>query len=153
MLLIKVLSFYIGGECFAADVTGVRRLARRLEVTPVPAAPPEVAGIAGMRGKVVTLLRYSSGAHGAPAELQAANAILFKTGGESEELGLIVDRPGDLVEIDEATLTPPPSCTKAADALPVSRVSEADGVLYRVIDIDSIINRFRKGPQGGALNE
>jgi purine-binding chemotaxis protein CheW len=45
-----------GGEHYALRVEGVREIARRDRVTPVPGAPPAVLGVWNLRGDVVAAI-------------------------------------------------------------------------------------------------
>lgn len=164
----KGLSFFSDGEPFAADVTRVQKIARKVEVTPVPASPGEVVGIAGMKGKVVTILsvaallgkrREARGLRG----MQTVNAIIFKPfQDDTDQMGLVMDRPGDLIEIQEDRISPLPLAEGGTPGRThISGVIEVDGILYRIIDMDSIIDRFKEecgyraapGPQGGLTHE
>ncbi len=159
MRLILVLSFYTEGELYAAGVSLVQTVARNLEVTPVPSAPSAVAGIANLKGKAITLLRLAALMQ---PQITAGNtpyragAVVFKPiTSENDQMGLIIERPGDLVEIDEARIVPPPLAEGAEALSYISGVAEENGALYRILDIKSIIDRFRNGgePQGGINDE
>ncbi len=153
------MSFFADGEWFAADVGLVQKCARNIELTPVPMAPGEVAGIANDKGKVVTLLRIavllqrSAPARALPRRI---NAVIFKSSsGNVDQMGLVVTRPGDLIDIDDAKIVPPPLEEGAEAARYISGVAEQDGMIYRILNMEAIIERFRSGakPQGGIADE
>ncbi len=159
MRIIRGLSFYAEGERFAADVALIQKIARNIEITPVPMAPSTVAGIANLKGKVITLLRIASllklrgFANHIPGKV---NAVVFKPfAGENDQMGLIIHSPGDLIEIDDAIIAPPPLAEGAEVALYISGIAEVDGALYRILDIKAIVDQFRNGgePQGGIIDE
>ena len=155
MRIIRSLSFFADGELYAVDVSLVQKIARNIEITPVPMVPSAVAGIANLKGKAITLLSLASllKRQGASNHVpDKANAVVFKPfTGEDDQMALIIDRPGDLVEIDSASIVPPPLAEDAEAALCISGVAEANGTLYRILDINSILNVFGNGgePQGG----
>ncbi len=158
MRVIRGLSFYAGGELLAADVAYVQNIARNLEITPVPTAPRAVAGITNLKGKVVTLLCAPALLKaGAPVRIyKQAAAIVFKPfSGEDDQMGLIIERPGDLIEIEEADIVPPPLAGGAQAAPYISGVAEVCGALYRVLDAKAIVDSFRNSgePQGGIIYE
>lgn len=159
------LSFTAGGGLFAADVTYVQKVSR-MAVTPVPAAPEEVAGIANMKGKVVTILSIDAllgggekrGKNGG-AEIQGirnVSAVIFKPFNFNEnggQMGLLMDKPGDLIDIDEnkiIALPPAESEDKAEKKICISGTAETGGKLYRIIDIGAIIERFGGAEQNPA---
>ena len=154
------MSFLINGEHFAADVALVQKIERNLDVTPVPSAPKAVAGIANMKGKPITLLCAAAllnrGLDASGDVPRKVSAVVFKPfAGEDDQMGLLIDRSGDLIEIDEAKLIPPPLVDNVETAFYISGVYELDGTLYRLLDIEAIIGRFRNGvePQGGIIDE
>ncbi len=155
MRAILSLFFYADGERYAAEAALVQKITRNMEISPVPTAPAAVAGIANLKGKVITLLCLASllkrrGASG--YDSNTANAVVFKPfAGEDDQMGLIIERPGDLIEIDDAAIVPPPLAQGEDAALYISGVAEVNGALYRILDIKSILDRFKNGgePQGG----
>lgn len=159
MRVIRSLSFYAEGELFAADVSLVQKITRNIEITPVPTAPSAVAGIANLKGKAITLLRIAAliRLSGASERIpEKAGAVVFKPfSDDDDQMGLIIERPGNLIEIDDAKIVPPPLADGDEAALYISGVSEVNGALYRILDIKSIVDRFKNGgtPQGGNIDE
>ncbi len=159
--MMKALSFYAGGECFAADVSAVSKVARDLGLTPVPAAPEGVAGLAGLKGKVVTMLDLAVLRGAKPSTVRPGdkvNAVVFKgTQAAPDAMGFIIERPGELIEIDPEALARP---RLERDLEFIAGHYEENGTFYSVIDINSIIGRFKEGGgrnaaerQRGAGNE
>ena len=148
------LSFMVDGDFFAADVTLVQKVSRNISVTPVPAAPDTVVGIANIKGKVVTILslnallgrnREKNEGWKAAAGMHQINAVIFKPftdGGDKDITGLLIDKPGDLIDISENKILPPSTEEKQSC---VSGMAEIDGKLYRIINIGSIIDEFNDG--------
>jgi chemotaxis signal transduction protein len=109
----------------------VQKITRNLPVTPVPAAPACVAGVANIKGKAATVLSIPALRYGGPtaAGPRFVSAVVFKpVHNENDRMCLIMDKPGDLVELDG---------TKS--------VAEAGGQLYRIIDAEAIIKKFGGG--------
>lgn len=141
-------SFDLDGEYFAVDVSLVQKVARKLTVTPVPAAPDEVAGIANIQGRVLAVLsipallaRHQEAA--VARKPQVANvAVLKPFSGDGDQMGLLIGKAAGLTEIDESKITPPP-VTEGEESVPyIAGVAESGAVLYRILDIKAIISRF-----------
>jgi len=142
------LSFIVGGELYAVDVTLVQKVARKLAITHVPTAPYEVAGIANLKGRVVTVLSLSRilGADLPYDEDRYINTIVFKSSsGKEDQMGLAVEKPGNLIEIDDSTIKPPPVTASVERNFCIRGVAEIDETFYRVIDIESIRKKFASG--------
>ena len=137
------LSFIAYGESFVVDVTLVQKVVRNIAVTPVPTAPPAVVGISNIKGRVITVLSIAA-LFGRPRESAiTANAVIFKasTSG-NDQMGLLIDKPGDLIDINDERILPPPVTATADETSHISGVAEVGETLYRIIDVDSITNKF-----------
>jgi len=142
-------SFLVNNEYFAVDVDLVQKVTRKMIVTPVPTAPDEVIGIANLKGRVITVLslfqllgnkerrnkEYSS---------RTVKAVVFKTIlGNEDQIGLFIDKPGNLIELDDNLIRPPSLPTGAKDSFCITGIAEQDNKLYRIISINSIINKYK----------
>jgi chemotaxis signal transduction protein len=141
----------------------VSKVARNIGFTPVPAAPGEVVGIAGIKGKVVAMLNISALRGQKPDTGKArrggsANAVVCKgTADSPDEMGIIIDQPGELLDIDPEQIA---ISHRESDAYFVSGHCNTGGTLYSIIDVDLIRSRFKDGGslsaverQRGAGNE
>ena len=136
------LSLVTNGERFAVDVTAVERVVRNMAFTPIPAAPDAVAGIANLKGGIVTLLSLSE-LLGRGRSAQAVHAVVFKPFENGNgQMGLLIDSPGDLITVDESEIIPPRATAEGEDESLISGLAEVDGKLYRIIDINSILARY-----------
>ena len=144
------LSFFADGELFAVDVTLVKKVVRNMAFTPIPAAPGAVAGIANMKGGIVTVLCLAE-LLGRKSGAQAVNAVVFKplTDG-NDQMGLLIDKPGGLVDIDENEILSLPRTASEGEKFCISGMTEVEGILYRIINVDSIISRFKNDDENVA---
>ena len=147
------LSFLVDGELYTVDVTLVQKVARMLAVTPVPTAPAEVLGIANLKGRVITVLSLSK-LLGSERPCEAAlyvNTIVFKSGSSHEDqMGLAVEKPGNLIDIDDSAIRSPPTTANAEEDFCISGVTEIDDNFYRIIDIGSILRKYIYGIEIGS---
>ncbi|MCL2124874.1 MAG: chemotaxis protein CheW [Oscillospiraceae bacterium] len=136
------LSLVADGELFAVDVTVVQKVVRNMAYTPIPAAPDAVAGIANLKGGIVTLLSLAE-LLGRGRGKQAAHAVILKSFANGNgQMGLLVDNPGNLITIDESEILPPYLTSEEEDISFISGLAELDGKLYRIIDVESIYEKF-----------
>jgi len=135
------LSLYSDNELYIVDVTLVQKVILNLAYTPIPAAPPAVAGIANIKGGIVTVLSLAE-LLGRKKNAQAVNAVVFKsfTNG-NDQMGLLIDKPGSLIDIEKNKIMPPPLSAEEENIC-ISGIVEADNALYRIIDINFIIKTF-----------
>jgi purine-binding chemotaxis protein CheW len=103
----RLATFTIDGAAYGVDVSRVREVVRPLDVTPIPLAPPEVAGLINLRGEIVTALdlRVRLGVDAREDGL-AMNMIMTS---EHGPVSLLVDEAGEVREVDETTFEPAPT--------------------------------------------
>jgi len=108
----RLATFRVDDRSYGVDVARVREVVRSLDVTPVPLAPADVAGLINLRGEILTALdlriRLGSAAR---ADTRAMNLIMTSDHGP---VSLLVDEAGDVVEVDDATFEPPPATLRGA---------------------------------------
>lgn len=93
------VTFTVADQLFGLPIRAVHDVITIPELTPVPLARPDFAGLVNMRGRVVTAIDLRSRL-GLPcaAARPGRMAIGIEAGGES--FGLIVDGIGEIVRID-----------------------------------------------------
>jgi len=152
------LSFLANGEFFAVNVKLVQKIMLNMAVTPVPTAPETVAGIANMKGRVVTVLSLAAllgcgqgkrcrSLGTLPARgTQVVSSVVFKPFSDGDdEMALLVDKLGDLIFISDNEILPPPLTWGAEEKSYISGIAETEEKLYRIINVESIVNRFING--------
>src|SRR6266508_3591737 len=79
--LVRLLVFRVGNLACAAEVDAVREILPRLPTTRIPGAPPVVAGLANVRGTLVTVVEgWRALAQPAPAQGAGGTTILLEVG-------------------------------------------------------------------------
>ena len=90
------LLFQLGDDRFALDATGIVEVLPLVEITPVPLAPPGVAGLFDHRGTPVPAIDLSALALGRPARRLLSTRIVlvrYPDGTEGDHLlGLVAER-------------------------------------------------------------
>lgn len=107
MAVIQYATFEVADQLFGLEVSKVQEVLSFGEYTPVPLAPAYVGGLFNLRGQVIAALDLRVRLGLARKELtgSAMNVIVRS---EDESVSLLVDRIGDVVEVDESTAEPPP---------------------------------------------
>src|SRR5476651_1733297 len=97
----------IGGQLFGLPILRVQDVFIPERVTRVPLAPPEIAGVLNLRGRIVTLIdmrdRLGLGRAG---ENATPMAIGVESRGES--YGLLIDSIGEVLKLDDSAREPSP---------------------------------------------
>lgn len=95
---ISCFTVYACGTPYALPATDAECIFRLGELTPVPLGPDAVAGLANLRGRVLTVISLQHSILGKPHAISpGAYAIGLRVNGE--DFALVVDRVGDVVTI------------------------------------------------------
>jgi purine-binding chemotaxis protein CheW len=106
-------------------------------IAPVPLAPPEVAGLINLRGRVVTAICMRRVMGLPPADPDACVAVGVEA--RKESYALIVDEVGDVVTLDEAAFEPTPVHLQPSLARFCEGVYRLDDGLVVVIAISALV--------------
>ena len=132
MASLQMCTFTLDRYLFGVDVRQVQEVLRAQAMTRVPLAPGIVRGLINLRGQIVTALDLRERL-GLPRrdDVVPLNVVLRRDGAV---VSLLVDEIGDVVEIDEDRLEPPPSTLRGPVAEIVRAVVQMDGALLLVTD-------------------
>lgn len=135
-------TFFVRDALCALDAAGVQEVIRLGAVTPVRHAADEVAGVINLRGKIVTLLDIGMilGLGRAPA---TRDSRVFIVEDRAEFLGLLVDRVGEVLEVDPDMEEPLPVNIPAARARFFRGVYRADGHVIAVLNPMTLLAESR----------
>lgn len=129
----------IGGQVFGLPILHVQDVFAVTRLTRVPLAPPEVAGLLNLRGRIVTLidLRKRFG-FDATSDDGPRMAIGIESSGES--YGLLIDRIGEVMRLDAEAREPVPINLDPQLAEIATGVYRLDGRLLVVADVGRILS-------------
>jgi len=130
------VSFRIGEQLCGIEASQVQQVFRPRGLTPVPLAPPEIAGIMSLRGRIVTAVcaRRRLGLPPGPDSF----AIGLEFAGDG--YGLLVDAVGEVLSLDDASLEPTPGILPPAWADCVTAVCSLEDGLLLVLDAPRLLS-------------
>jgi purine-binding chemotaxis protein CheW len=137
--LTEYVTATIGGQLFGLPIVRVQDVFIPERLTRVPLAPPEIAGVLNLRGRIVTLidLRRRFGL-GQRADGDAVMAIGVESKGES--YGLLIDSVGEVLKLDTAAREPNPINLDQRLARVSAGIHRLDGQLLIVVDVDRVLD-------------
>jgi purine-binding chemotaxis protein CheW len=138
-LITEYVTMSIGNHLFGLPICRVQDVFVPARLTRVPLAPPEVAGILNLRGRVVTAIdmrsRLDLGARAKDAPVMAIG-IEFK----SESYGLLVDGVGEVIALPNSACEPKPVNLDARLRRVAAAVCRLEGQLMVVLDVDRVLD-------------
>jgi purine-binding chemotaxis protein CheW len=137
--LIEYVTVMIGGQLFGLPISRVQDVVMPDRLTRVPLAPPEIAGVLNLRGRIVTTIDMRRRLGLPPREdNKPAMAVGIELKGES--YGLLIDTIGEVMKLGEATLEANPVNLDPRLARVSGGVHRLDGQLMLILDVDYVLN-------------
>jgi purine-binding chemotaxis protein CheW len=127
----------VEGVRFGLPVLRVNDVFRPLALTRVPLAPPSVAGILNLRGRIVTMIDLDARLGRMPRD-GAKMAVTVDLHGEG--YGLMVDKVSDVVALPQAEMQPVPANLDPRLAKLASGVFWREEGLLVILDIDRVLD-------------
>ncbi len=111
----------------------------RSDSTRVPLAPPEIAGVLNLRGRIVTLIDMRCRL-GMPPRADDAPPMAIGVELRGEFYGLLIDSVGEVLELDDAGREPNPINLDPRLARMSLGIHRLDGQLLMLIDVERVLD-------------
>jgi purine-binding chemotaxis protein CheW len=136
--IIEYVTATVGGQLFGLPISRVQDVFIPERLTRVPLAPPEVAGLLNLRGRIVTAIdlrrRLGLVTH---AEDESMLAVGIECRGES--YGLLIDAIGEVLKLPADAKQDNPVNLDDGLARVSAGVYRLDGKLLVILDVDRVL--------------
>jgi len=136
-------TFFIDEFFFGIGVENIQEVLRFQEMTSVPLAPRVVKGFINLRGQIVPAVdlrrRLKLDEQGAT---EKPMNVVVKV--EDEAVSLLVDRIGDVFDVEDSLFEAPPETITGAAKEVISGSYKLPDRLLLVLDIDKVLEVFRE---------
>jgi purine-binding chemotaxis protein CheW len=140
----------LGGQLFGLPISRVQDVFKPERLTRVPLAPPEVAGVLNLRGRIVTAIDMRGRlALPQPDHKRSPMPIGIECRGES--YGLVIDAVGEVVTLDESAREPNPVNLDAALARISAGIHRLERQLLVILDVDRVLDIGREATAASAV--
>jgi len=129
----------IGGQLFGLPIRRVQDVFLPERVTRVPLAPPEIAGVLNLRGRIVTLVDMRQRL-GMPARTDDTPLMALGVELRGEFYGLLIDNVGEVLKLADQAAEPNPVNLDARLARISAGIHRLEGLLMIVLDIDRVLD-------------
>lgn len=137
---VQLVSFELGDETFAVDVSQVREIVRLERITGLPSMPDFIEGVVNLRGQITTVLdlkkRFSMG------EVERgpqARIIIGEV--ESLQFGIMVDSVSEVIRVSPENIVPPPKIlTGNIDSGYLKGICKLPDTLIMLLDMNTILS-------------
>jgi purine-binding chemotaxis protein CheW len=134
--MVRVCLISLGGELFAIDLRNVREVFEVDIITPIPAMPPALAGVANLRGTVVPIVDLRT-VLGLPSNGSVPFAVVIRHG--TRQVGVLVDRVPEIRTVQREELLPAPTGGSNAPKPFVSGVLRVEERMGGVVEVPTLL--------------
>ena len=134
----EYITVVIDQQLFGMAIDQVHDVFSPQNMTPVPKARPEIAGVLNLRGRIVTAIdmRRRLGLPDRPAD---ASPMAVGIEHKGESYGLVIDEVGEVMRLPIASLEPAPSNLDPRWAAVALGVQRLEGALIVILDVSRIL--------------
>ncbi len=139
----QYLTFSLGEESFALDVTKVREILEFTRLTRVPRTPEFMRGVINLRGSVVPVMDMRLKFNLAATEKTVNTCIIVVEvllRGETVILGALVDSVQEVFDLEPGQIQPPPKAGTGFSNDFVKGMGNRDDRFIIILDIDKVFS-------------
>lgn len=136
----QLSTFYLGPYYFGIDVKRVQEIIRFHEISTVPLAPKVISGLINLRGDIVTAIDLGLRLEideNRSVDRESQMNVVIRT--EENSVSLVVDRVGDILEVEDGQYEKPPETLKGAAKDLIVGTYKLEDRLLLLLDIDKVI--------------
>lgn len=132
-------TFYLDNRMFGIDVLKIQEVLRAQPTTEVPLAPAEIRGLINLRGSIVSTLdlRRRFALPPLPPHILPTNVVAQTPTGL---ISLLVDRIGDVVEVNQADFEKPPETLGGCARAMIDGVYKLPSGLLLVLNVEKTLD-------------
>jgi purine-binding chemotaxis protein CheW len=135
---VEYVTATIGGQLFGLPIAGVQDVFVPDRLTSVPLAPPEIAGVLNVRGRILTIIDMRRRLELEVLE-ESRRTLVVGIEHKGESYGLLVDRVGEVLKLPARSFEDNPINFDRTLAQVSAGVHRLDGKLMVVLDLDRVL--------------
>jgi purine-binding chemotaxis protein CheW len=137
------LTFTLGDEQYAVDVTKAREVLEITSITKVPRTPAFMRGVINLRGSVVPVCdmktKFGMGETGRTVDSRVV-VMEIVYGGENAVVGVLADSVQEVIELDAGQIEPPPKIGMSIDTEFIRGMGKRNDDFIIILDIDRVFS-------------
>lgn len=139
----QYLTFRLGQENFALEITKVREVLDYIHITKVPRTPEFMLGVINLRGNVVPVvdLRLNLGMDAEERTVNTCIVIVeIKVGGDDIQIGALADSVQEVVNIEPENISPAPKIGIKLNTEFIKGMGKRDETFLIILDMDKVLS-------------
>lgn len=134
----QYLTFSLDGQSYGLDILRVQEIRGFTPITPIPHAPPHVAGVINLRGVVIPVVNLRRRFNLTDAEWTRFTVFIVMDLG-TQLAGILVDAVSDVVTIAADQISAPPDLAGHNAPGLVRALARLDDRIVGLLDIDNLL--------------
>ena len=135
---VEYVTATIGGQLFWLPIAGVQDVFVPDRLTSVPLAPPEIAGVLNVRGRILTIIDMRLRLELEVLE-ESGRTLVVGIEHKGESYGLLIDRVGEVLKLPARSFEDNTINFDRTLAQVSAGVHRLDGKLMVVLDLDRVL--------------
>jgi len=152
----QFLTFTLGDEVFALDISSVREVLEYTTITKVPRTPEYIRGVINLRGRAVPVVDVRL-KFGMPETERTVNTCIIIVevllGGEETVLGALADSVKEVMDIEPKDVEPAPRMGTSIKADFIRGIGKHGEQFIIILDIDKVFSEEELTQLSSAFQE
>ena len=133
----QLVAFKLGGEEYGIEISQVREIIRRREITPIPRQPSYVEGVLNVRGTIIPVVNLKK-RFGLTGEISKHPHTIIVESGDGL-VGLLVEAVSEVLRVPADHIHPPPSVTTGVDSEYLRGICRIGERLLIYLDVKKVV--------------
>jgi purine-binding chemotaxis protein CheW len=135
----KFLTFFLAGEEYGIEILNVHEIIGMMSITSVPGTPDYILGIINLRGKIIPIVDLRC-KFGMESKAQTAETCIIVVHVQGVEVGIVVDRVSEVLNISDDDIEPSPSFGKEVNTDFILGIGKSQSKVKILLNIDRVIS-------------
>lgn len=135
------LTFKVGTENYASDVTHVQHIMQVGKITKLPNAPEYIKGVINIRGMVLPVIDTNIKFNQGPTKVDEKTSILLidlNYKGELLQIGAMVNEVNEVIEVADNDILPTPTLGRDTNSKIIKGIIESEKELIMILDMNKL---------------
>jgi purine-binding chemotaxis protein CheW len=139
----QFLIFSLAGEIYAIGILHIKEIIEFGQLTEVPMMPEFIRGVINLRGAVVPVIDLSCRFGKDKTQVAKRTCIVIievSQGGETHDVGVIVDTVNEVIEIPASEIEPAPAFGAMIRTDFIEGMGKVNGKFVIILDVDKVLS-------------
>ncbi len=139
----KLFSFFLNDMLIGIDIRCVKEVNRSLDFNPVPGSSEQILGLMNLRGSIIPVFNLKKILNVPEAAEPGCFCMVMRPiAGEDEQIAFLIDKPGEVVDVEEAACEAMPAHYYGIEDFPGTEVCKLESEIIPIIDTEALFRHM-----------